>query len=97
MEKLNRLLQRLIFILYNWRVPLKISDKSKKYRMLFYFQVNDEIEGVHMQQLSDAYAEGRINDETPVYDNLVNSKGALSTDWLKSLKDSWHFRFVKKT
>jgi hypothetical protein len=66
-------------------------------RMLFYFQVEDQIEGIHMQQLADAYAEGRINDDTLVYDNLVSSKSKLLQDWLKPLKDSWHIRFVRKT
>lgn len=64
-------------------------------RMLFYFQIGDKIEAIHMQQLSDAHAAGQITADTPVFDNLVNSKAGLMQQWLKPLRDSWHFRFVK--
>jgi hypothetical protein len=40
------------------------------------------------------YAEGKIDDETLVFDTLVNNKKDLEEHWLKPLKDSWHRRMV---
>lgn len=47
-----------------------------------------------LDKLKDAYREGRIQDDTLMYDNLVNTLEKFEKAWLKPLKDSWHKRFV---
>jgi hypothetical protein len=50
---------------------------------------------VPIDQLRVLHAEGSIHDNTWVFDNLVNTKGAFSTNWLKPISQSWHQRFVR--
>ena len=63
-------------------------------RMNFAYLEGDVVKTVSSNEFSRLYTEGDVTDETLVFDNLVNTVGAFKTAWLKSLKSSWHRRFV---
>jgi hypothetical protein len=63
-------------------------------RMNFAYLDGETAKAVPSTTFAQLYTEGVINDETLVFDNLVNTVGALRSSWLKPLKSSWHSRFV---
>ncbi len=63
-------------------------------RMNFAYLDGETVKTVPSTAFSPLYTEGSISDNTLVFDNLVNTVGALKTAWLKPLKTSWHRRFV---
>ena len=63
-------------------------------RMYFSYQDGEDVYTVSRDEFAKLYADGTINDETIVFDTLVESKGAFNAGWLKPLKDSWHARLV---
>lgn len=63
-------------------------------RTTFYFMIDEEIQGIQMNELSEMYKENKVLDESLVFNNLIQTKGELKTKWLIPLKKSWHFRFV---
>ena len=76
-----------------------MKDIEKQYgiqlfeRMNFAYLADKTVKTVSSTGFSQLYTEGVINDETLVFDNLVNTIGAFKTSWLKPLKTSWHRRF----
>ncbi len=69
-------------------------DLSLFDRMSFSYQKDGQVHTVPRQTFSELYRDGEIDDSTLVFDNLVKTKGALETQWLKPLAESWHRRFV---
>jgi hypothetical protein len=63
-------------------------------RMTFAYMDNDTVKTASKPTFKRFYTEGVINDETPVFDNLVNTVKDLKSTWVKPLKESWHRRFV---
>lgn len=63
-------------------------------RMNFAYFDGDHVKTVPSTEFSQLYTEGVISDTTLVFDNLVNTVGALRTAWVKPLASSWHRRFV---
>lgn len=63
-------------------------------RMNFAYLDGETAKAVPSSAFAQLYTEGAINDDTLVFDNLVNTVGALRASWLKPLKSSWHRRFV---
>ncbi len=64
-------------------------------RMKFSFiDTNNNISVCSSSDFENAYKNGSINDETLVFDNLVNTKLSFDSSWKKPLKSSWHYRFV---
>ncbi len=64
-------------------------------RMNFAYQSeNGETELLTSADFANAYRSGTINDETVVFDNLVQTKSDFLSSWKKPLKSSWHHRFV---
>lgn len=64
-------------------------------RMNFAYQnERGEAEILPSQEFSKAYQAGILNDDTIVYDNLVQTKSDFLSSWKKMLKSSWHRRFV---
>jgi hypothetical protein len=63
-------------------------------RMTFAWMENDEVKTANSEEFAELYREGKINDETLVFDNLVKTKLELEENWLKPLNKSWHKRFV---
>lgn len=63
-------------------------------RMLFAYRQGDEIRVASRDEFARLYADGQIDDNTLVFDNLVHNKADFDRAWLKPLKDSWHARMV---
>ena len=63
-------------------------------RLNFAYFDDNETKIVSSNDFKRLYTEGPLSDETLVFDNMVNTVGALKMSWLKPLKDSWHRRFV---
>ena len=65
-------------------------------RMTFAWMDGDEVKTATSEVFATLYKEGKINNETLVFDNLVKTKGELEEKWLKPLNESWHRRFVDR-
>ncbi|MDB4728304.1 hypothetical protein OAF63_05895 [Saprospiraceae bacterium] len=63
-------------------------------RMTFTYQDGEEVKSAPRDEFAQLYAEGKINDETLVFDNLVKNKAEFEARWLKPLGQSWHKRMV---
>ncbi len=63
-------------------------------RMRFSYLDGEEVKTVSREEFAILYAEGKINNETLVFDTLVNNKGDFDKAFIKPLKDSWHKRMV---
>jgi hypothetical protein len=63
-------------------------------RMLFSYLDKGEVETVSREEFALLYANGHINDATPVFDTLVSTKGDFDTSFIKPLGASWHRRMV---
>ncbi len=63
-------------------------------RMAFAYMDNDTVKTATKPTFKRLYTEGVLTDDTPVFDNLVNTVKDLKSAWVKPLKDSWHRRFV---
>ncbi len=64
-------------------------------RLRFSFRLPDgEVSTVSREEFARLYAEGRINDDTPVFDPLVDTKAAFDAAFEKKLGQSWHRRMV---
>lgn len=77
-----------------------IKNLQQKYgkdlfnRMNFSFVENGQVISMEKEQFKEAFENGKLNDDTIVFDHLVKTKKALQSEWTKPLKDSWHKRFV---
>lgn len=65
-------------------------------RHYYTFVDNDQLRTVHSNELRSLYEVGEIDDDTPVYDNLVSTKEDFLEKWVVPLKDSWIKRVVFK-
>lgn len=63
-------------------------------RMRFSYLEDQEVQTVSRDEFARLYQEGLINDETPVFDPLVNTKGDFEENWIRPLGESWHRRMV---
>ncbi len=63
-------------------------------RMMFAWKEGDQVKTAPRDEFANLYSQGLINDDTLVFDNLVNTKAKFESQWLKPLKDSWHTRMV---
>lgn len=63
-------------------------------RMTFPYRKNEEIQYATKDEFEQLFANGAIDDNTVVFDNLVKTKQELETVWEKPLAQSWHKRFV---
>lgn len=63
-------------------------------RMTFAYQIGEEVKTASKADFKSLYAEGVVNEETLVFDNLVKTKGDFTRSWKKPLAQSWHKRFV---
>lgn len=63
-------------------------------RMRFSFMDGEVVKTVSRTEFADLYKKGGINDDTPVFDTLVNNKADFEQKWIKPLGDSWHKRMV---
>lgn len=58
------------------------------------FKDGDNINTVSMQQFKEFAKEDKITQDTLVFNNMVNSKGELATNWEVPANQSWHARFL---
>jgi hypothetical protein len=63
-------------------------------RMNFTYKDRNEIKTAHRDDFARLFEEGKIDDDTMVFDNLVKTKKDFSEAWLKPLGQSWHKRMV---
>ena len=63
-------------------------------RMTFTYLEGEEVKTANRATFAALYQAGEINDETPVFDTLVNNKGKFEREWIKPLGQSWHKRMV---
>lgn len=63
-------------------------------RMTFTYQDGDVVKSAPRMEFAKLYAEGKINDSTLVFDNLVKNKAEFEAQWVKPLGESWHKRMV---
>ncbi len=64
-------------------------------RMVFAYQTADQqVHTAPREQFAALYADGTINDETTVFNNLVQTKQDLETAWRIPLAESWHANMV---
>jgi hypothetical protein len=64
-------------------------------RMNFAFlDSENNVQSLPKDAFRDAYTKGIIDDNTLVFNNLVDTMGALESNWKVALKDSWHKRLI---
>ncbi len=64
-------------------------------RMQFtYRDAGGSLHTVAREEFAERYRQGKITDETPVFDTLVTRLADLQTDFEKPLAQSWHARMV---
>jgi len=63
-------------------------------RMRFSYLDGEEVITVSREAFAQLYAEGKINNETLVFDTLVSNKGDFDQAFVKPLGKSWHKRMV---
>ena len=69
-------------------------DRDLFNRMNFSYKDGDEVHTVSREEFIRLYAEGIIDDDTPVFDTLVAAKGDFEAGFLKPLGKSWHKRMI---
>jgi hypothetical protein len=63
-------------------------------RMTFTYKDGEEVKTAGREAFSALYQQGKINDDTLVFDTLVNNKKDFDAALLKPLSQSWHKRMV---
>ena len=63
-------------------------------KMLISYRDGSEIATISMQEFKEYISKQKVNAETIVFNNLVNSKAAFDSDWEISASRSWHARFL---
>ena len=63
-------------------------------RMTFTYQDNGAIKAAPREEFAQLFADGIIDEDTLVFDNLVKNKEEFETAWVKKLGESWHKRMV---
>lgn len=63
-------------------------------RMTFAYWDGALIKTASRHSFSELYKTGKIDDNTLVFNNLINKLAELPTKWIVPLKDSWHKRMV---
>lgn len=58
-------------------------------RLMLTFLVNGKAEMLPLNQIPYAMEKGYISMDTPLFNNLVNTKADLMKNWLVPIKDSW--------
>ncbi len=64
-------------------------------RMTFAYQENGEVKTAHKDTFVELFQQGLISEQTLVFDNLVATKKDFDQQWLKPLKESWHWRMLQ--
>lgn len=68
---------------------IKLTD-----RMLLAYMEDEEVKTTTFHEFPNLVKEGKVNLETIVFNNLVDTKAKFDNEWLLPVKDSWHKQFV---
>lgn len=63
-------------------------------RWQFGYMDKETIRVVHKDEFQQLYKDGLINDDTIVFNNLVNNSQDMKEKWQVPLHQSWHKNFV---
>ena len=63
-------------------------------RLYFAYLEDETVKRVHRDEMAEAYRDGKINDKTLFFDNLVTNKREFLARWLTPFGDSWMKRFA---
>lgn len=63
-------------------------------RLNFAYLEDNQVKTAHKDDFAVLYSEGKINDDTIVFNNLVKDAEEMKMKWQIPLKDSWHKNFV---
>jgi hypothetical protein len=63
-------------------------------RMVFAYREGERAVPVSRPEFQTLYQQGKLSDETPVFDTLVNNKEDFESKWIKPLGESWHKRML---
>jgi len=63
-------------------------------RLLFAYQDGEEVKAVPNTDFAALYEQGKLNDTTIVFNNLVKTKAEFEEKWAIPLQESWHARMV---
>ena len=63
-------------------------------RLNIAYKENDKIETIPMSDFQEAIENGRLNEETIVFNNLVKNKADFETAWEIPVKESWHKKLI---
>ena len=63
-------------------------------RLNYVFFENDKINRIFHTDMKAGLSEGKINNETLFFNNLVNNKEAFINDWVTPLNESWLNRYI---
>jgi hypothetical protein len=59
-------------------------------RLVIPYLQNDKIQLLKMFQFQEKLKAGELNEDTVVFNNLVDSKAKLESAWVVPVKESWH-------
>ncbi|HLF62909.1 MAG TPA: hypothetical protein VI603_04130 [Saprospiraceae bacterium] len=63
-------------------------------RLHFAYLHGEQVKQLHRDQISDAYRNKLITDDTLFFDNLVKDKGEFLARWITPFGQSWMKRFI---
>ena len=63
-------------------------------RMAVAFQQNNMVEITSLSQFQELLNEGKVNEKTMVFNNLVGTKKEFENNWFIPLQKSWHKRML---
>lgn len=66
-------------------------------RMAVAYQYNNSIEICSLSEFQSLIVEGKITDQTLVFNNLVSTKKEFENQWLVPLHKSWHKRLLSNS
>ncbi len=58
-------------------------------RLTLAYLMDERIEAVHINRISERYADGSLRDGATVFNNMIASFAELKNNWRIPLKDSW--------
>ncbi|MEQ8908628.1 MAG: ABC transporter ATPase [Vicingaceae bacterium] len=77
-----------------------VKDIEKAYQLDLFDRLNityksgNKIDALRMNDFQGALNKGQLTENTIVFNNLVETKGAFDTAWEVPVKESWHSRLL---
>lgn len=59
-------------------------------RMNIAYKEGDKVEAAHLSKFKEMLSQGKLNENTIVFNNLVSNKSAFDKGWEVPVKESWH-------